>query len=276
MVLLEVIENRRRTMFKKAIFVLIALYILLLLGFYFFQENIIFRPSKIPKNYTYTFDKKFEEIWIKISDKSSINALHFKVENPKGIILYFHGNKGDLIRWGNIVKPFTDYNYDIFVMDYRGYGKSTGKRTQELMYSDAQACYDYVSKLYNERNIVVYGRSLGGTFATFVASQNNPKQLILEATFYSMTEVIHTKLPILPYNKLLRFKFETDKFIGLVNSPTVLFHGTEDKLVSFDLGKKLFEKSNKENTEFIQIKGATHHNIGEFKMYNNKIKNILN
>ena len=262
-------------MFKKAIFVLIALYILLLLGFYFFQESIIFRPSKISKNYAYTFDKKFEEISLKISDKTSINALHFKVENPKGIILYFHGNKGDLIRWGNIVKHFTDYNYDVFVMDYRGYGKSTGNRTEEMMYSDAQACYDYVSKFYNERNIVVYGRSLGGTFATFVASQNNPKQLILEATFYSMTEVIRTKLPILPYNRLLHFKFETDKFIGLVKSPTAIFHGTEDRLVSFDLGEKLFEISNKKNTEFIEIKGATHHNIGEFQVYKDILKNTL-
>jgi fermentation-respiration switch protein FrsA (DUF1100 family) len=262
-------------MFKKAVIILIALYIFILLGFYFFQDNIIFRPKKISKNYIYTFSEKFEEIELKISDKTSINALHFKVVDPKGIILYFHGNKGDLIRWGNIVKPFTDYNYDVFVMDYRGYGKSTGKRTEEMMYSDAQSCYDYVSKLYNESNIIVYGRSLGGTFASFVASKNNPKQLILEATFYSMTEVIRNKLPILPYSKLLKFKFETDKFIGHVKAPTIIFHGTEDRLVSVDLGKKLFERSNKENTEFVEIEGATHHNIGEFQVYNSSLKNIL-
>ena len=160
-------------------------------------------------------------------------------------------------------------------MDYRRYGKSTGLRTEEKMYSDAQICYDYVSKLYDEKNIVVYGRSLGGTFATFVASKNNPKQLILEATFYSMTEVINNKLPILPYSELLKFKFETDKFIGTVKAPTIIFHGNEDTLVSIDLGKKLFEKSNKENTEFIEIDGATHHNIGEFEVYKNTLKNIL-
>ena len=275
MVLLEVKENLQSTMFKKLMIILITLYILMLLGFYFFQENIIFRPKKISKDYIYTFDKNFEEIDLKITKKTSLNALHFKVVNPKGIIIYFHGNKGNLIRWGNIVKPFIDYNYDVFVMDYRGYGKSTGEKTEEAMYSDAQYCYDYISKLYGENDIVVYGRSLGGTFATFVASQNNPKQLILEATFYSMTEVIQNKLPILPYNNLLKFKFETDKFIGRVKAPTIIFHGTEDRLVSVDLGEKLFERSNKENTEFVQIKGATHHNIGEFQVYKNDLKNIL-
>ncbi len=262
-------------MFKKVIIILIALYILILLGFYFFQENIIFRPKKTSANYNYTFDKNFKEINLEISPDVLINAVHFKVIDPKGVILYFHGNKGNLIRWGNIVQPFTDYNYDVFVMDYRGYGKSKGLRTEKKMYSDAQVCYDYVSKLYDERDIVVYGRSLGGTFATFVASQNSPKQLILEATFYSMTEVIRNKLSILPYSKLLNFKFETDRFIGKVKAPTVIFHGTEDRLVSIELGKKLFEKSNKENTEFIEVDGATHHNISEFQVYRNSLQNIL-
>ena len=262
-------------MFKKTVIFLIALYVLILLGFYFFQENIIFRPEKTSKNYEYTFDKDFEEINLEISPDAFLNAVHFKVSKPKGLLLYFHGNKGNLIRWGNIVETFTDYDYDVFVMDYRGYGKSKGKKTEEKMYSDAQACYDYVSKLYVEPKIVVYGRSLGGTFATFVASQNNPKQLILEATFYSMTEVIHDKFPILPYSELLRFKFETDKFIGQVKAPIVIFHGNEDRLVPIELGKRLFEKSNKANTEFIEIEGATHHNISEFQVYRNNLQNIL-
>jgi len=262
-------------MFKKAIVLLIGLYVLILLGFYFFQQNIIFQPKKTSGNYEYTFDKDFKEINLEISPDTFLNAVHFKVNKPKGLILYFHGNKGNLIRWGNIVKPFTDYNYDVFVMDYRGYGKSKGSRTEENMYSDAQACYDYVSKLYDEQNIVVYGRSLGGTFATFVAAQNTPKLLILEATFYSMTEVIHDKLPILPYSKILKFKFETDKLIADVKASTIIFHGTEDRLVPIELGKKLFEKSNKENTEFVQIDGATHHNISTFQMYNNTLQNLL-
>ena len=147
-------------MFKKAIIILTLLYISIFIGFYFFQENIIFRPERTSENFIYTFDKNFEEIDLKVTDKASINAIHFKVKNPKGVLLYFHGNKGNLKRWGNIVLPFTDYNYDIFVMDYRGYGKSKGKRTEEVMYNDAQYCYDYISNLYDENNIVVYGRSL--------------------------------------------------------------------------------------------------------------------
>ena len=262
-------------MVKKIIIILIGFYILILLGFYFFQEKIIFRPKKISKNELYSFDKKFEEVNLNTEDSATINAIHFKVENPKGVILYFHGNKGNLNRWGKVVLPFTNHGYDVFVMDYRGYGKSTGKKTEPAMYKDAQLCYDYLQKSYKENTIIVYGRSLGGTFATYVASQNNPKQLILEATFYSMTQVIHNKFPILPYNKLLNFKFETDQFISKVKSPTLIFHGSKDRLVSVDLSKKLYEKSNKENTTFIEINEATHHNIGEFEAYKIALNNVF-
>lgn len=165
------------------------------MGFYLVQERIIFQSKKLDKNFSYTFAKKFEEVNLKAKDNSTINALHFKVENPKGVLLYFHGNKGSLKRWGDMVSPYTDYNYDVFVMDYRGYGKSNGKRSENVMYSDAQVAYDHLKNAFKESDIVVYGRSMGATFATFVSSQNKPKQLILEAPFYSLVDAINGNFP---------------------------------------------------------------------------------
>lgn len=263
-------------MVKKIILLLIILYVLILLGFYFFQNSIVFRPKKTAQNFTYTFKQNFKEVNLKAKDKALLNALHFKVDNPKGVILYFHGNKGNLERWGAIAAELTKHDYDVFVVDYRGYGKSTGTRTEELMYADAQLCYDYLLKAYEESEIVVYGRSLGGTFATFVASKNNPKQLILEATFSSMQEVVTHKLPILPYSEILRFKFKTFEFIEKVTCPITIFHGTQDRLVSIKLAKKVYAHANQELTKFVIIEEGTHHNLMSLEDYKLNITSILN
>jgi len=262
-------------MVKKMLLFLIVFYVLILLGFYFFQQSIFFRPKKTIQDFTYTFKQNFEEVNLKVDDNTTLNAIHFKVENPKGVILYFHGNKGNLERWGSISSKLTNYNYDVFVVDYRGYGKSTGKRTEALMYADAQMCYDYLKQAYSESNIVVYGRSLGGTFATYVAANNHPKQLILEATFSSLQDVVFSKLPIFPSSKIFKFKFKTFELIEKVNCPTLIFHGKQDRLVPLRLGKKVYEHSNKELTKFVEIENGTHHNISDFEQYHIVISSIL-
>ena len=263
-------------MVKKGLIVIFCIYMALLLGFYLFQEKIIFQSKKLDKNFTYRFTKKFEEVNLNTKDNSTINALHFKVENPKGVLLYFHGNKGSLKRWGDMVSPYTEYHYDVFVMDYRGYGKSNGKRSENAMYNDAQVAYDYLKDTFNESDIVVYGRSMGATFATFVSSQNKPKQLILEAPFYSLVDAINGNFPFLPFNALLKYKFRSNELISKVASPTVIFHGDKDALVSLKSGKKLYESSNKEITDFITIKNGTHHNLSTFNIYKEKVKTLLN
>ena len=262
-------------MIKKTLLILIVLYVFILLGFYFFQNSIVFRPKRTAQNYTYSFEQDFKEINLKAKDKATLNALHFKVDNPKGVILYFHGNKDNLERWGAIAAELTKYNYDVFVMDYRGYGKSTGNRTESLMYADAQLCYDYLKQSYKENSIVVYGRSLGGTFATFVASQNNPKQLILEATFSSLQDVVFHNLPILPYSKILKFKFKTFELIEKVKCPITIFHGNQDELVSIELAQKVYAHSNRELTEFVEIEKGTHHNISDFEKYRETLELVL-
>ena len=262
-------------MVKKSIIVVFSIYLVLLLGFYLFQEKIIFQSKRLDKNFNYTFAKKFEELNLKTKDKSTINALHFKAENPKGVLLYFHGNKGSLKRWGDMVSPYTDYNYDVFVMDYRGYGKSNGKRSENEMYNDAQVAYNHLKNTFNESDIVVYGRSMGATFATFVASENKPKQLILEAPFYSLVDAINGNFPFLPFNTLLKYKFESNKFISKVSSSTTIFHGDKDALISIKSSKKLYESSNKEITDFVTIKNGTHHNLKTFEVYKEKMNILL-
>jgi hypothetical protein len=242
---------------------------------YFFQEKLIFLPTTLPQEFSFIFSNPFEELFLKADDGASINAIHFKTENPKGVILYFHGNAGDLSRWGKITEFFVERNYDVFVMDYRTYGKSKGKLSEQSLYSDAQMCYDYVFERYKASEIIIYGRSLGTGIATNIASFNNPKQLILETPFYSLTDVAKRRFPIFPNNKLLKYDFPSYKFIQNVKCPISIFHGTDDSVVPYSSGEKLFNSMSQKDKTFYTIENGKHNNLIEFQSYLQPIHNIL-
>ncbi len=260
-------------MVLKIILGVLVLYIFSVAVLYFFQEKFIFQSEKLNKEFKFNFPSDFDEINLKPQDGQNINALLFKVKNPKGVILYFHGNKGSLKRWGNVTKEFTKFGFDVFVPDYRGYGKSTGKFDENSMYDDALLSFDYLKNKYS--TIVSYGRSLGCTFATKVASERNPEQLILEAPFCNLMNVVDYHYPVLTFDFLLKYKFETDSFIDKVKCKTTIFHGTEDRVIPLISSEKLYDKSNKSITNYIQIERATHHNIDTFEMYLNTMSSLL-
>lgn len=252
---------------------LVFLSVIFLFG-YFFQEKLIFLATKLPQDFKFSFKTNFEEINLKTLDDETINALHFKVDKPKGVILYFHGNRGDLSRWGEITEWFTQFNYDVFVIDYRNYGKSTGSFNEQKMLNDALLAYDYLKQNYTENKIVVYGRSLGTTFATKVASKNNPKELILEVPFYNLMSAIKYQIKFSP-NFLFNYKFKTNEFIQKVTCPVTFFHGTEDKVTSFKDSKQLFELVSHPQKKFIKIANGEHGNLRDFEAYRSNLKIIL-
>ena len=154
----------------------------------------------------FDFQDQFEELFLEAQDGAVINALHFKAEAPKGVILYFHGNAGDLSRWGNITSYFVEKRYDVLVMDYRTYGKSTGELSEKALYDDALMCYSHLLKTYDENDIIIYGRSLGTGMATYMASVKNPKQLILETPYYSLVDIAKRRFPILPVSLFMKYR----------------------------------------------------------------------
>ncbi|MFC4220281.1 alpha/beta hydrolase [Flagellimonas marina] len=242
-------------------------FILLLSMAYFFQEKLIFLPTKLSQEYTYTFQADFDEIFLKTDDGANLNALHFHVEDPKGVILYFHGNAGDLSRWGRIVQPFVEMGHDVLVMDYRNYGKSTGEISEEALYQDAQLFYNYLGDKYAPNDIVIYGRSLGTGIATQLASKNNCNKLLLETPFYSLLDVAKARFPFLPLKQLLRYKMPSYQFIKEVQCPIRIFHGTEDAVVSYDSGKKLFDAIPQTDKKIYTIPNGNHNNLNEFEAY---------
>ncbi len=262
-------------MIKKIVYGLLILLGVGLLFFYFFQERFIFlNGKKLPKDFVYQFPEPFEEVNISTQDNETINALHFTLEKPKGIILFFHGNKGNLSRWGNIVSYLLEYDYEVFVIDYRNYGKSTGNFDEEKMYQDAVDVYDFIKNNYAENEIVVYGRSLGAAFATEVGAKRNPKHVVLEAPFYNLKRATKFYFSLSP-SFLLKYDFRTDQKIGKITSPITFFHGDADETTSFTESKELFQLVKASHQEFVEISKGTHHNLKEFSVYKNKMKTIL-
>ena len=248
----------------------------------YFQEKVVFLPVILPHDHTYDFENDFEEYLWDTPFDGKINALHFKIQNPKGVIAYFHGNADNLHRWGKIAVEFTKFGYDVLVMDYRGYGKSSGPRNEEYLYSDAQFFYDFAKENYGENKIIVYGRSLGGAFATKIAGENQPKMVILEATFYNLQDIVNRWLPEKVTDKVspkMTYHFLSNQNILKVKVPLYHFHGTKDSVVPLKSGKKLFEVFEKEHPKipkkFIEIKGGTHEDLIKYDEFIEEMKKIL-
>lgn len=258
------------------IFFLFSGILILIFGWiYFLQEKLIFlNGNKLDIDYTYNFSDNFEELFLITEDGNHINALHFKLEKPKGIVLFCHGNSGNLDKWGSKVSFFLDFNYEVLVFDYRNYGKSTGDFSEEKMYIDALLVYNHVKNIFKEETIVVYGFSLGSTFATRIAALNEPKELILEAPFFNFTKAVRYYSKFVPIF-LLKYKFRTDLAIVKVTAPITIFHGNKDKITSFKESKMLFDLNTSISNKFVEIDGGSHHNIKEHKLYLQNLKHIL-
>lgn len=252
---------------------LLVLYILSIALVYLLQKYIIFQPDKLAPDYVFEFSDPFEEFFLKTADGANINALYFKTEEAyRGVVLYFHGNADNLQRWGKYRIDFTKRGYDVFYIDYRGFGKSTGNQLESLMYDDAKLAYDWLLKKYTSEEVIIYGRSLGTAFAANVASKVDAKMLILETPFDNMQHVMESRAPlILPEFK---YRFPTDEFIQKINYPIYIIHGTQDEVVPYDLALnlKVFLKA---EDEFFTIENGKHKNLNTFAIYQQYLDQIL-
>ena len=255
------------------VLVVAILIVLIFSGLYFFQEKVIFLPESLHEDYQFSFDDVFEEWHVPVGDGVSINALHFKTDNPKGVVFYSHGNAGSLRTWGGVAAIFLKYDYDVLIYDYRSYGKSGGKVSEEALYHDARILYEKLCQLYDESQIIIYGRSIGTGVATEIASNGQPKHLILESPYYSLPDLATHILPVVP-RFLVRFQFRNDQKIGKVACPVTIMHGTSDEVIYFESSVKL-EKLLKSGDQMVPINGGHHNDLAAFEAYHKQIERIL-
>jgi pimeloyl-ACP methyl ester carboxylesterase len=255
------------------IYVLLAL-ALVSIAAYFLQEKFIFKPEKLSQDFKFRYDAPFKELFFDVAPGVRINGLHFYRTAPSGLIFYLHGNSRSIKGWAKYAKDFYRYDYDVVLLDYRGFGKSTGKRSEKEIITDMQFVYDRLASQYSEQHLIVYGRSIGSGFATKLASDNNPRYLILDAPYYNFLKVVERFLPFLPIRYVLRYTLRTDKWIPNVKCHTYIIHGTKDWLIPIRNSENL-QKLNPNKITLIRIIGGGHNNLPTFPEYHNFIRDIL-
>jgi pimeloyl-ACP methyl ester carboxylesterase len=241
---------------------------------YYAQDKFLFRPEKLKQDFQFRYDIPFREYFFDVEPGVRINGLHFYREKPKGLILYFHGNTRSIKGWAKYARDFYRYDYDVLLVDYRGFGKSTGKRSEKDMLNDMQFIYDRLREQYPEDHLIIYGRSIGSGFACKIAADNDPRYLILDAPYFNFTRVIERFLPILPVRVALRYRLRSDRWIRQVKCHTYIIHGTRDWLIPIRHSEAL-QKINPQMITLIRIHGGGHNNLPKFDEYHNFVRDIL-
>lgn len=245
----------------------------LLFGFYLLQEKLIFSPIKLPEDYKFPFTN-YEELNFMTEDGNTINSILFKAHDPKGVVFYVHGNADNIRYYGDFAKVFLKNNYDVFMYDFRGFGKSSGRILNERMLQrDNKKLYEEIAKRYDESKIVVYGYSIGTGLAARVASKHKPKALVLETPYYDFIDIIKYHKAYLPARMITKYFFRTHKYMKNCSCPVYAFHGTEDRRIPYYSAIKLKEACPK--LDLTTIQGGTHNDLHSTKHYRDKLKEIL-
>lgn len=235
----------------------------------------MFHPEKLPKSFKYKYPFPFEEVNFEMEDGGSVNGIHFRIPNTKGVVFYVKGNSRSIKGWGKFARDFVGKGYDFFMIDYRGFGKSDGRRTETIIYNDLQHVYKWLTTQYKEEDIIIYGRSMGSGFATRIASWNMPRMLILDSPYYSLLHQVRIYLFMLPVKWLLKYQVRTDLFIKKVAAPVFIIHGRKDRLIPFRAGKMLHERI-PEHSYLFPVDEAGHNNLPSFPEYHDFLYDVLN
>ena len=250
-------------------------YVIIGIGLFIFQEKFIFHPEKLPADYQYKFDTPFRQIDLPVSDNKNLSIVQFTVPDSlrTGIVLYFHGNRKNINRYAHNATNFTRSGYEVWMIDYPGYGKSTGRRTEQVLYDDALIFYKMAISRVSAEHIVIYGKSLGTGIAARLASVRDCKRLILETPYYSMDALANHYFFIYPVMPMSKYAIPTYQCFEYINAPITIFHGTNDGVIPYKQAKRLVAK--KTGTELITLNKGEHNNLTSFPLYHHKLDSLL-
>jgi uncharacterized protein len=250
-----------KRMLSSLIFILVAVWICLCMLLYVFQSNFIYFPSQQLSLSPEDINLKFENVSLITEDKVSIHGWYIPHPDSKQTLLFLHGNAGNISHRLDSLNIFHQLGLSILIIDYRGYGQSEGKTTEAGTYQDAETAWNY---LINDRHlsgedIIIFGRSLGGGVASWLAQKHLPAALILESTFTSISDMAALIYPYLPVKWMSRIHYASIERIDKIHCPILFIHSPDDELVPYHLGQKLYQRAEHPKS-FMNIGGG--HNDG--------------
>lgn len=267
-------------MWKKRILkwlkIIVIIYVLGGVALYFLQDAVLFHPLSLKRDHNYNFPEPHKDLRIGINEKDTISLVDFLSTDTltKGVVLYFHGNKRNISWYSRFMPYFTRHGYEVLMIDYPGYGKSTGKLTEQKLYDWASKVYELARQRFSEDSIIIYGKSMGTGIAAQLASVRNCRRLMLETPYYDFPSVISHYLPFYPVRWMLHYEIPTHDYLQSVKAPISIFQGTKDRLVTYSNAIQL-KPLLKTSDEFITISGGGHNNLYTFKEVTRKLDSLL-
>lgn len=203
----------------------------------------------------------YEDVSLTTSDHERLHGWYIPAEATRGVVLFFHGNAGNISHRLDSIRVFHEAGLSTLIIDYRGYGQSTGRTSEQGTYLDAQASWDY---LVNRRGIspdriIIFGRSLGGAVGTWLGAQNNPAGVIIESSFSSGADMARRLYPFLPAGLLTRLRYPVVDYAGQLSSPVLVIHSRDDEIIPFSMGQAIYAAV-RQQKKFLQLRGD--HNNG--------------
>jgi fermentation-respiration switch protein FrsA (DUF1100 family) len=236
----------------------------LALMLYLFQGRMVFLSNFPDRKLTATpadIGLDYEDVSLTTSDNERLHGWYVPAADSKGVLLFFHGNAGNISHRLDSIKIFHELGLDTLIIDYRGYGQSTGKTTEQGTYLDAQAAWDH---LINARGIpadriIVFGRSLGGAVGAWLGVQNTPAAVIIESSFSSGVDMARRVYPFLPVRLITRLQYPVVDYASRLNCPVLVIHSRDDEIIPFTMGEAIYVAV-KQHKKFLELRGD--HNNG--------------
>jgi len=243
------------------VIIIVVAYVVFTSFLFVSQAHYVYYPERVLSSSPSSIGLDFESVSFETTDRVKLSGWFIPSDSARGVILFCHGNAGNIGHRLESIQIFHRLRLDILIFDYRGYGQSEGTPSEHGTYRDAEAAWHYLieERQVNPNEIAVFGRSLGGAVASWLAQSQTPGALILESTFTSLPDIATTLYPYVPVRLLLRFKYNTAEYLARINCPVLIIHSRDDEIMPFSHGWRLFEIA-KEPKRFLEITGT--HNEG--------------
>jgi len=258
--------------------IILIIYVAAGIVLYFIQDWLLFHPTVLPADYRFQFNVPFDERKVAYDSTTLFDIIRFMPANDsikKGAVIYCHGNMENILHYAAFANNFTKHGYEVWMMDYPGYGKSTGKLSEEMLYTEAMEVYKMVRATgYTPDSIIIYGKSLGTGIAAELAGKRDCKRLILESPYYSIPDVAAHYSWMYPVDWMLHYKIPTHEYIQDVAAPITIFHGTDDDTIPYTNTLRL-KPFLKKGDEVITIQAGHHNDLNDFPLMKQKLDSLL-
>lgn len=275
MTIRQQVHKRRRWL--RWLNIILVIYLVVGVALFWFQDRILFHPEVLQPGKSYEFPEPVKETNLPVDEGSNINVVQFLTRDslPKGVVLYFQGNQKNISRYAAYAPAFTKSGYEVWMVDYPGFGKSTGTLTEQKLYEDAMQLYLLALSKFPSNRIVLYGKSFGTGIASWLGAKKTCEQIILETPYYSMTSLVQHYLPIYPVKTFLKYSLPVYKYLSLANAPVTIFQGNADDVIPYNNAHRLTEVMHPKD-RFITIEKGGHNNLHDFPVFRHALDSLLN